>query len=276
MPRSISKAHGLQLVNLVDEGRGNVIVITINGSTDKFSMEVCFKAMDDPSIIGLDMGCKIWFEVLNTYICQIIRIDMCTEVILEQEDVLTLTLQLFIPVTKPLLVNFSCHPCFCAVMVIKPKLSTGLLLLSFVSSYFVLLIDIITRVSPPGVSAILSIFSSLTDLHSIITGYAQLMLANPSFPFFTIFFAIKRTCSLSRHLSVFSNHWGVSPVYLFHYILLLICSSTHYLVFQVLLLNHISVFSNHWGYTLSCISVPKLRFPCICYMDFFWNGMLKA
>ena len=144
-----------------------------------------------------------------------------------------------------------------------------MLLLLFVSFCFVLFIDIITRASPPGVSAILSIFSSLTDLHPIITGYAQLVLANPLFPFFAVFFAIKRTHSLSRHLSVFSNHWGVSPVYLFHYILLLTRSSIHYLIFQVLLLNllnhHISVFSNHWGYTLSYISVPKLRFPCICY-----------
>jgi hypothetical protein len=42
--------------------------------------------------------------------------------------VLLLLLQLFIPVVKPLLVKLSCHPCHHIVTVIKPQLSTGLLL----------------------------------------------------------------------------------------------------------------------------------------------------
>lgn len=129
-PCSISEAHSHQLVNFIDEGRGDIIVITIDGSTDKLATVVRLKAMNDPSIIGLDMGCKIWFEVLNTYIGQIIGNCMCAEVILEHEDVPTLLSQLFISVMKPLLVNFSRHPCFCVVMVIEPELSTGLLLKS--------------------------------------------------------------------------------------------------------------------------------------------------
>jgi hypothetical protein len=83
---------------------------------------MCFKAANDPCICGLNMSNQISREVLNHNICEIIRWAVCTTVILEQEDLVPLTSQLCIPVTKPFLMKDSGYPGLCVILIVETKL----------------------------------------------------------------------------------------------------------------------------------------------------------
>jgi len=61
--------HCFELVYLIDEGRGYIVVISVNGSANKLAAVVCLEAANDAGIIRLDMSRRFGFEVLNTDIC---------------------------------------------------------------------------------------------------------------------------------------------------------------------------------------------------------------
>ena len=104
MPCHISKTHGLKLIDVINEGRQNIVVIAVNCTTDKLSMVMRLEAADDAGIVRLDMGGEIGNKVLNTNICEIVRWRVGTEVVLEQKNMTALLLQLLIPVANPLLI----------------------------------------------------------------------------------------------------------------------------------------------------------------------------
>ena len=66
MPCQSCKFHGLKLVDLVDVGRCDTLVIVVDCTLNKLCPIMGLETLDYPLVHWLHMGYKIWFEVHDT------------------------------------------------------------------------------------------------------------------------------------------------------------------------------------------------------------------
>ena len=130
IPCQLRKSHCFELINVIDFQGDNLVIILINGSCNEFAVVVSFEAMDDAGVIQLDMRGQVWLKILNRNVCEAIRNNMTTEVILKQQNMPALCLQFTVPVMKKLLVKHRSHPCLSIVPIIKSKLFASFPLLN--------------------------------------------------------------------------------------------------------------------------------------------------
>jgi hypothetical protein len=127
-PRSIGNSHCLKLVDLVYLAGGNAFIIAINCSLDELSTVMNLKTLDDARddalVIWLDMGSKIWLEVLNSNALKIWRDNMAREVVLQEKYFPVCFLQFLVPLLDPILIQLRGHPHLCIVPVIKSQLAS--------------------------------------------------------------------------------------------------------------------------------------------------------
>jgi hypothetical protein len=126
-PSKFCKSHCLQLVYLVDVCRGYAFIIAIDGSLDEPRMVVGFEAVNYALVFGLYVCSEIWLEALHSDILKVVRNNVARKIILQKKNLVSLFLKFAILLLDPLLIEVSGHPRFCIVLIIKPKLSTCLL-----------------------------------------------------------------------------------------------------------------------------------------------------
>ena len=126
-PSKVCKLHCLQLVYLIDLCRDYAFIIAIDGSLNEPCVVVGFEAVNYALIFGLYVCGEIWLKVFNSDVLKVIRDNMTREVILKKKNLAFFFLKFMIPLLDPLLIQVSSHPCFCIVLIIKPKLCTCLL-----------------------------------------------------------------------------------------------------------------------------------------------------
>jgi hypothetical protein len=100
----------------------------INCSFDESGMVVGLETSDNALIIGLDMCCEVWLEVVNSNTSETIRNDMPREVVLKEKYLLVPCMDVPILLKNPILIELSSHPCLCIISVIQSQLSTHLFL----------------------------------------------------------------------------------------------------------------------------------------------------
>jgi len=88
---------------------------------------VGFEATNYALVFGLDMRGEVGLKVLDPDILKVVGNDMAREIILKEKNLPSLCLKFSVLLLNPILIEVSGHPCFCVVSIIKPKLSTCLL-----------------------------------------------------------------------------------------------------------------------------------------------------
>jgi hypothetical protein len=73
---NIGQLHRIKLIEFVNLGRCGAGVITIDGMLDKFGTVMCFEAPDDPLVLWLNVSSKIWSEVQDFDVLNIIWNNM--------------------------------------------------------------------------------------------------------------------------------------------------------------------------------------------------------
>lgn len=82
-PGMVCQPHCLQLIDIVDLGRYDTIIITINCALNELCTIMSLEALDNALIHRLDVHSKVWHEIFNTDIGEIIWNHVAREIVLK-------------------------------------------------------------------------------------------------------------------------------------------------------------------------------------------------
>ncbi len=87
---------------------------------------MCLETTDNASVVWLNVGGHVRFEILHPDALKTTGNDMTQEIVLPQEDLLLLKPKCCIPFQDPLLIQNRCHPSFRIVAIVETQLVTKL------------------------------------------------------------------------------------------------------------------------------------------------------